>query len=74
MIYMHYITLYVMDIHNVRCLGPSLPLYDHFEIWRFGTELAVLAETLSGILMGHPPSRGWFHEFYLSLSLNIAWP
>ena len=35
MISMHYLTLYVIDIHNIRCLEPFLPLYDHFEILRF---------------------------------------
>ena len=45
---MYSITLYVIDIHNISCLEPFLPLYDHFEVWRFfRTELAVLAETLS---------------------------
>ena len=42
---LHYITLYVIDIHNIRCLKPFLPLYGHFEV--FVTELAVLSETLS---------------------------
>ena len=32
---MHFITLFVIEIDNIRCLGPFLPLYDHFEIWRF---------------------------------------
>ena len=33
---MHSIILYVIDIiHNIRCLEPFLPLYDHFEILRF---------------------------------------
>ena len=32
---MHYITLYVIDIHNIRCLKPFFPLYDYFEIWSF---------------------------------------
>ena len=32
---MHSITLHVIDIHNVRCLEPFLPLSDHFEIGRF---------------------------------------
>ena len=44
---MHYITYYVIDIHNIRCLEPFTPLYDHFEILVvYGLELAVLAETL----------------------------
>ena len=33
--FMHLIILYVIDIHNVLCLEPFLPLYDHFTIWRF---------------------------------------
>ena len=45
---MHYITLFVIEKDKIRCLEPSLKLYDHFEIGRFfGIELAVLAETLS---------------------------
>ena len=32
---MHYITLFVIDIDNIGCLEPFLPLYGHFEIWRF---------------------------------------
>ena len=45
---MHYITLYVVDIHDIRCLEPFLTLSDHFEIFSFfGLGLAVLAETLS---------------------------
>ena len=32
---MHSITLYAIDIHNIRCLEPFLPLFDHFKIWRF---------------------------------------
>ena len=32
---MHLIILYVIDIHNVMCFKPFLPLYDHFTIWRF---------------------------------------
>ena len=32
---MHSITLYAINIHNIKCLEPFLPLYDHFEIWRF---------------------------------------
>ena len=32
---MHYTTLYVVDIHDIRCLEPFLPPYDHFEILRF---------------------------------------
>ena len=32
---LHYITLYVIDIHNVRCLEPFLPPYDHFKNRRF---------------------------------------
>ena len=35
MISMHCITLYVVDIHDIRCLEPFLPPYDHFEILRF---------------------------------------
>ena len=29
---MRYITLYVIDMDNIRCCEPFLPLYDHFEI------------------------------------------
>ena len=32
---MHYITLFVIDLDNIRCWELFLPLYDHFEIWRF---------------------------------------
>ena len=32
---MHYITLFVIHIDDIRCLEPFLSLYDHFEIWRF---------------------------------------
>ena len=32
---MHYITLYVIEILNIRCLGPFLPLYVHIQILRF---------------------------------------
>ena len=35
LISMYSITLYVIAIHDIRCLKPFLPLYDHFEIWRF---------------------------------------
>lgn len=35
MISLHCITLFVIDIHNIRCLEPFLPLHDHFEIRRF---------------------------------------
>ena len=35
MISMHHITLFVIDIHNIRCLEPFLPLHDHFENRRF---------------------------------------
>ena len=34
-IFMHHITFCVIDIHKITCLKPFLPLYDHFEIWRF---------------------------------------
>ena len=37
---MHYITLYVLVIHNIRCLQLK-----NSEV--FGSELALLAETLS---------------------------
>ena len=48
MIFTHYITLFVIDIHNIRLLEPFLSLNDHFEIWSFfGSELAALAKTLS---------------------------
>ena len=45
MISMHFIILFVIDIDDIRCLKPFLPLYGHFEV--FVTELAVLSETLS---------------------------
>ena len=32
---MYSITLFVIDIHDIRCLEPFLPPYDHFEILRF---------------------------------------
>ena len=32
---MYSITLYAIDMHGISCLEPFLPLYDHFEIWRF---------------------------------------
>ena len=28
-------TLYSIDKHNIKCLEPFLPLYGHFENWRF---------------------------------------
>ena len=35
MISMHYTTLFAIDIDDIRCLEPFIPLYDHFEILRF---------------------------------------
>ena len=32
---MYFITLYIIDIHNISCLEPFWPLYGHFEISRF---------------------------------------
>ena len=43
---MHYITLFVIDIHNIRCLETFLPLWNS-EV--FGNQMAVLAETLSKV-------------------------
>ena len=31
----HSFTLFVLDIHNIGCLEPYLPLYGHFAIRRF---------------------------------------
>ena len=31
---MYSITLYAIDIHNIRCIEPFLPQYDLFEILR----------------------------------------
>ena len=31
----HYTTLFAIDIDDIRCLEPFIPLYDHFEILRF---------------------------------------
>ena len=54
---MHYITLFVIDIDNIRCLEPFLPLYDHFEIRRF------LGINWQYYLKLHPkllqPRQGW---------------
>ena len=38
---------YVIFIHNIRCLEPFLPVYDHFEICRILGLNWQLAETLS---------------------------
>ena len=35
LIFLHEITSSVIDIDNIGCLGPFLPLQDHFEIRRF---------------------------------------
>ena len=42
-----FITLYAIDIYNVRCLEQFLPLRTTLKLEFFGTELAELAETLS---------------------------
>ena len=33
--FLHAITLQAIDIHNIRCLEPFLPLYDHLKFWGF---------------------------------------
>ena len=69
---MYSITLYAIDIH-IMCLEPFLPLYDHFEnLEIFGTELAVLAETLS-YTMSKKTER--YKAKRLSISVKLSpWP
>ena len=45
---MYSVTLFVIDIQNIRCLEPFLSLYGHFEIRRIlGINWQYIAETLS---------------------------
>ena len=62
--FMHYITLHVIDIHNIRCLEPFLPFYDHFEIWRVLGNLVLCMYLHNLLQMNNPMVNAFFVEIF----------
>ena len=61
--------MYVIDIHNIRCLEPSLPLYDHLENLRF---LGLICKVdLPPRLICYIVGRVFYRLLKYSVTLNL---